>query len=102
MSIDNTAELVNAGTKSEKVKPARKPVPALSPAHAKVKENLDALAQLRKVVSDDNPAIPAVIGQLVASIKEVGNTVARGNTLYMVVDDELTTIDLTPGTLVRV
>lgn len=102
MSIDNTAELVNANVKSEKAKPARKPAPALSPAHTTVKQNLDALSQLRKVMSDDNPAIPIVVEQLINSIEAVGGTVARGNTLYIVRDGVLSMIDLTPGTLVRV
>lgn len=66
---------------------------------------LDGLKSLRKVKSltgagRDAAEAPLLEG-LRAAIAELGQPVARGNTLYAVVDGALIVVDLTPKTLIR-
>lgn len=88
-------------------KPAKvaKPAVVLSPAEADIKSKLDGLAALDKVkgLSDENRAgaKAPLLAALTQGLAEFGRPVARGNTLYTVVDGDLLVVDLTPGVLPR-
>lgn len=99
MHTDNTAVIAATETKAKVVKKA---APVLSPEQAAVASTMDAIKALSKAGVTSGPAWDAMQSILVEAVANAGGTVARGNTLYIVRNEILVTIDLTPGTLVRV
>lgn len=105
MNTDNTAVIAATETNpgaEHKAKAAKKAAPVLSAEQNAVASTLDAIKALTKANVHSGPAMDALQVVLLEAVANAGGTVARGNTLYIVRDEVLTTIDLTPGNLVRV